>query len=80
MMFVILRLHLLTVGEMLVVRMMLCYVWYRIMIRGSSYYIDYQRYQIAAEQNNSVLQKTFYSRYFEYILVDKYSRNILCTY
>lgn len=80
MMFVILRLHLLTVGEMLVVRMMLCYVWYRIMIRGSSYYIDYQRYQITAEQNNSVLQKTFYSRYFEYILVDKYSRNILCTY
>lgn len=80
MMFVIVRLHLLTVGEMLMVRMMLCYVWYRIMIRDSSYYIDYQRYQIDAEQNNSILQKTFYSRYFEYMVIDKYSQNIWCTY
>lgn len=80
MMFVIVRLRLLTVGEMLMVRMMLCYVWYRIMIRDSSYYVDYQRYQIDAEQNNSILQKTFYSRYFEYTLIDKYSQNIWCTY
>lgn len=80
MMFVIVRLRLLTVGEMLMVRMMLCYVWYRIMIRDSSYYVDYQRYQIDAEQNNSILQKTFYSRYFEYMLIDKYSQNIWCTY
>lgn len=50
------------------------------MIRDSSYYVDYQRYQIDAEQNNSILQKTFYSRYFEYMLIDKYSQNIWCTY
>lgn len=29
------------------------------MIRDSSYYVDYQRYQIDAEQNNSILQKHF---------------------
>ena len=80
-MFVIVRLHLPTVGGMLMIRMMLCYVWYRIMIRDSSYYVDYQRYRIHAEWNNSILQKTtFYFRYFEYTLVDKYSRNILCAY